>query len=105
MAGAKNMEGKILVDVSNPLSFSKDNSSSLFACNTDSLGEQLQHRFPETKVVKALNTVTASIMVNPTILPAEHDLFMCGNDVSAKEKVTDLFINELGWKSIIDLGS
>ena len=45
----------------------------LFVCNTDSLAERIQAAFPETKVVKALNTVTAQVMVNPRQLTGDHD--------------------------------
>ena len=57
LAGKENLKGKILIDLSNPLDFSKGMPPSLTVCNTDSLGEQLQREFPETKVIKTLNTV------------------------------------------------
>ena len=73
-------------------------------CNTDSLGEQIQRSFPEVKVVKTLNTVNCGVMVNPSVVPGEHDLFVCGNDAQAKAKVTEILKSWFGWKSVIDLG-
>jgi 8-hydroxy-5-deazaflavin:NADPH oxidoreductase len=103
-AGAGNLGGKILVDVCNPLDFSKGMPPSLTICNTDSLAEQLQRAFPELKVVKALNTMTAAIMVDPGSLAGEHDAFLCGNDAAAKGRVTELLKGSFGWKNVVDLG-
>jgi len=103
-AGAQNLKGKIVVDVGNALDFSKGMPPSLAVCNTDSLGEQLQRAFPEMKVVKALNTVNSNLMVNPSLVKGDHDLFICGNDLQAKTKVVDILKNWFGWKSVIDLG-
>jgi 8-hydroxy-5-deazaflavin:NADPH oxidoreductase len=103
-AGAKNLEGKVLVDVANPLDFSKGMPPTLSVCNTDSLGEQIQRAFPATRVVKALNTVTASVMVEPSIIPGAHDIFVCGNDADAKGQVVALLKDGFGWKEVVDLG-
>ena len=103
-AGTQNLKGKVLVEVANALDFSKGMPPSLAVCNTDSLGEQIQRAFPDTKVVKALNTVNCSLMVNPSAVKGEHDLFICGNDAQAKTKVVDILKNWFGWKSVIDLG-
>ncbi len=103
-AGAENLKGKIVIDVSNPLDFSKGMPPTLTICNTDSVGELLQRTFPETHIVKVLNTVNCKLMVNPALVAGDHDLFMCGNDPAAKEKVTALLTQEFGWKHIIDLG-
>ena len=105
-AGAANLRGKILVQVGNPLDFSKGMPPSLTVCNTDSLGEQTQRTFPETRVVKALNTVNCDIMVEPSRVPGEHELFICGNDEAGKREVTARLTEWFGWKpgSIIDLG-
>lgn len=104
-AGAANLRGKVLVDVSNPLDFSKGMPPTLTVANTDSLGEQIQAAFPETKVVKALNTLTAPLMGNPRALPEDHTVFVAGNDGSAKEAVHGL-LREFGWKDaeIVDAG-
>jgi predicted dinucleotide-binding enzyme len=103
-AGAQNLRGKILVDVANPLDFSHGMPPTLFVSNDDSLAERIQAAFPETKVVKALNTVNASVMVNPGRVPGETDIFVSGNDAGAKAQVTRILKDEFGWKSVIDLG-
>jgi 8-hydroxy-5-deazaflavin:NADPH oxidoreductase len=103
-AGAKNLEGKTLVDVSNPLDFSKGMPPTFVVCNTDSLAEQIQRAFPTTHVVKSLNTVTAAVMADPSIIPGVHDMFVSGNDAKAKAQVINLLKTGLGWKEVIDLG-
>lgn len=104
-AGAANLKGKVIVDISNPLDFSKGMPPTLSVCNNDSLGEQIQREFPEAKVVKALNTMAAPLMINPAALAnAEHDVFMCGNDAGAKSKVKEILIGWFGWKHVLDLG-
>jgi hypothetical protein len=94
---------KVLVDVSNPLDFSKGMPPSLFAGNTDSLAERIQAVAPKAKVVKALNTVNCAIMVEPAKLPGDHDIFVCGDDGAAKAKVVEV-LRGFGWKHIVDLG-
>jgi predicted dinucleotide-binding enzyme len=102
-AAEEDLAGKILIDVSNPLDFSRGMPPSLLVCNTDSLGEMIQREFPQLRVVKALNTCNCQVMVDPTLVPGAHDLFVCGNDPQAKQQVTAL-LREFGWKSIIDMG-
>lgn len=104
LVGAPHLEGKILVDISNPLDFSKGMPPSLSVCNTDSLGEQIQRAFPSAKVVKTLNTVNANLMVGPRLLAdGEHTMFLCGNDPEAKGAVRAL-LESFGWKDVVDLG-
>ena len=103
-AGAAQLDGKVLVDVANPLDFSKGMPATLTVCNTDSLGEQIQRAFPNARVVKTLNTMNCFVMVNPSLVPGEHDVFMSGNDAEAKSRVTDLLRDGFGWQSVIDLG-
>jgi predicted dinucleotide-binding enzyme len=102
-AGAGNLRGKILVDVSNPLDFSKGTPPVLSTPPGDSLGESIQRAFPDTRVVKALNTVNANVMAHPDRVGGDSDLFLCGNDATAKVEVRGL-LGELGWKGVIDLG-
>jgi predicted dinucleotide-binding enzyme len=103
-AGASALEGKILVDVSNPLDFSQGMPPTLSVFGRDSLGEQIQRAFPKTRVVKALNTISASVMVDPGRVPGEHATFVSGNDVEAKQQVTEILRGGFGWKQVIDLG-
>lgn len=104
IAGAENLSGRILVDISNPLDFSKGFPPSLIVSNTDSLAEQIQRTFPDTKVVKTLNTVTARLMVYPReVAEGDHQLFMSGNDAEAKSQVAEL-LKSFGWIHVLDLG-
>ncbi len=103
-AGAKNLEGKILVDVANPLDFSKGMPPTLSVCNTDSVGEQIQRAYPTARVVKTLNTVTAAVMVDPGIIPGVHTMFISGNDAKAKDEVIQILKTGFGWKEVMDLG-
>jgi predicted dinucleotide-binding enzyme len=103
-AGAANLRGKILLDVSNPLDFGKGMPPTLFVSNDDSLGERIQRAFPELKVVKTLNTVNCEIMVDPARLGADTDVFVSGNDKEAKARVSEILRGWFGWKSVIDLG-
>ncbi|HKY59852.1 MAG TPA: NAD(P)-binding domain-containing protein [Gemmatimonadota bacterium] len=106
-AGKANLNGKILIDVANPLDFSKGMPPTLTVCNTDSLGEQVQRAFPDAKVVKTLNTVNASVMVAPErVARGDHALFVCGDDPAAKAQVTRHLHDWFGWShdSIVDLG-
>ena len=103
-AGETNLNGKILVDVANAFDFSKGMPPTFSVSNTDSLGEQIQRAFPAAKVVKALNTVGAPLMVNPALLASgDHTIFVCGNDAEAKTSVTEL-LKSFGWNDIVDLG-
>ena len=103
-AGESALRGKVLVDVANPLDFSKGMPPRLSVSNDDSLAETIQRTFPDVKVVKALNTVNANVMVNPGRVPGDHDLFVAGNDAGAKAQVVRLLKEEFGWKSVNDLG-
>jgi hypothetical protein len=104
-AGPENLAGKILIDVANPLAFSQGMPPSLSVANTDSLGEQIQRAYPDTRVVKALNTINCKVMVDPARVPGEHDVFLAGEDDAAKTTVREL-LQSFGWPTerIIDLG-
>lgn len=105
LAGGGNLAGKVLIDISNPLDFSQGMPPSLTVCNTDSTGEQIQRAFPDVKVVKALNTVTAFLMVDPGLVNGgDHTLFICGNDAGAKGQVRGWLSEWFGWRDILDLG-
>ena len=103
IAGA--LRGKILIDVSNPLDFSKGMPPSLLVANTDSLGEQVQRALPDSRVVKTLNTVNCFLMVEPRALAGgDHSMLMCGNDAAAKAEVKKLLTEGFGWNDVVDLG-
>ena len=103
-AGAGNLAGKLLIDVSNPLDLS-GGGPALLVANTDSLGEQIQRAFPDARVVKSLNTVNCRVMVDPAAVPGDHVVFVAGDDEAAKAQATAL-LGELGWPPdrVLDLG-
>lgn len=104
-AGRQNLAGKILVDIANPLDFSHGMPPTLSVCNTDSLAEQIQAAYPDTRVVKTLNTVTAGLMVNPRQLGGgDHHMFVCGNDAEARAQVGEWLRAWFGWEHVMDLG-
>jgi 8-hydroxy-5-deazaflavin:NADPH oxidoreductase len=102
-AGTANLHGKVLIDIANPLQFHENAPPTLSVVNTDSLAEQIQRAFPQTYVVKTLNTMFCGMMVNPDALPHATDVFVSGNDASAKAKAIDL-LKSFGWHDPIDLG-
>ncbi|GAA4719367.1 NAD(P)-binding domain-containing protein [Pedococcus ginsenosidimutans] len=102
-AGADALAGKVVLDISNPLDFSQGFPPTLFVKDTDSLGEQIQREFPQARVVKSLNTLTAELMVRPTSLGEASSVFVSGDDADAKATVTEL-LQSFGHTDVIDLG-
>ena len=104
-ASIDSFNGKVIVDVSNPLDFSKGMPPTLIPKynNTNSLGEEIQKLLPEANVVKTLNIVNCEVMVNAKKSGGDPTMFISGNNAEAKEKVKDL-LNQFGWTDIIDLG-
>jgi 8-hydroxy-5-deazaflavin:NADPH oxidoreductase len=102
---AGNLDGKVIVDISNPIDPTSGFPPSLSVANTDSIGEQIQAAFPNARVVKSLNTMNCDVMVNPTIVPGEHVVFVAGENADAKATVRQM-LSEFGWPAerILDLG-
>lgn len=102
---ADGINGKIMVDISNSLDFSKGMPPTLLVCNDDSLGEQIQRNYPGVKVVKTLNTMNCNLMVDPSLVAGDHNVFLSGNDADAKAAVKKILAS-FGWadKNMIDLG-
>lgn len=102
--GDEHLNSKTLIDISNPIDASRGFPLTLFVKDTDSLGEILQRAFPDVRLVKTLNTMTAALMVNPTLVgKGDHTVFVCGNDSPAKAEVAGL-LRAFGWQDILDLG-
>ncbi len=104
-AGIEKFANKLIIDVSNPLDFSKGMPPSLISqyANINSLGEEIQKLLPDADVVKTLNIVNCEVMVEPTKSGGDPTMFISGNNTNAKEKVKTI-LNQFGWKDIIDLG-
>jgi 8-hydroxy-5-deazaflavin:NADPH oxidoreductase len=103
MADAKNLVGKVVVDVTNPLDFSKGMPPRLAIGHTDSAGETVQHMLPDSKVVKAFNIVGNPHFIHPDFPGGPPTMFICGNDDQAKKTVIDNILTKFGWESI-DIG-
>lgn len=104
LGAAGDLAGRLLVDTANPLDFSSGELR-LFVSNTESLAERIQAAFPAARVVKALNTVNASLMVDPGSLgDGAHDIFVCGDDPSSREQVSGILRDWFGWRHVTDLG-
>jgi 8-hydroxy-5-deazaflavin:NADPH oxidoreductase len=104
-AGGENLAGKVLIDIANPLDFSRGMPPTLAFCNDDSLGERIQRTFPRARVVKSLNTMNCQLMVDPTRVSGDHVVCVSGDDDDAKREVAGL-LGSFGWPAdrIIDLG-
>ncbi len=104
-AGAENLKGKLLLDIANPLDFSKGMPPRVLVGPDDSLGEQIQRAFPDTRVVKTLNTVNCMLMVDASrVAGGDTTMFLAGNDAGAKGRVTEILRGWFGWKHVLDLG-
>jgi predicted dinucleotide-binding enzyme len=101
--GAENLDGRVIIDIANPLDFSNGMPPTLFVKDSDSLGEQIQRTFPAARVVKTLNTLNADLMARPEQLADPGTVFVSGNDADAKNTVTGL-LKEFGHQDVIDLG-
>jgi predicted dinucleotide-binding enzyme len=99
------LKQKILIDITNALGPWNQGQIELFVANTDSLAERIQRAHPGLRVVKALNTVTAHLMVNPAgLVGGTHDVFIAGNEPEARDRVARFLREEFGWKTVVDLG-
>jgi predicted dinucleotide-binding enzyme len=97
------LNGKVVIDTSNALDFSRGFPPSLFVSNTDSLAEQLQRELPAARLVKMFNTMANEVMVNPRGLPDDSTIFVAGNDPAARQTAASLAA-DLGWTDVFDLG-
>ncbi|MFF2085575.1 NADPH-dependent F420 reductase [Nocardia sp. NPDC058176] len=104
-AGADNLRGKVIVDVSNPLDFSQGFPPKLVVPEAGSVAESLQQAFPDAFVVKTLNSTNNQVMVDPGRIPGRHSLFLSGDDADAKDQVAEL-LRSFGWAAdqLVDLG-
>lgn len=104
----ENISKKPIIDITNPLDFSKGSPPRMLDCVAGtSMGELIQQRFPGAHVVKALNTVNYKLMVDArAVNKGDHHLFLCGNDIEAKHIVKHLLVDSFHWKpeNLVDLG-
>ncbi len=103
LAGPKNFDGKLLLDATNPLDFSRGMPPGLTVGVTDSLGEQIQRRLPTARVVKCFNTVPNALMVHPKADGHPFEMLICGNDAKAKGETAEI-LRQFGWHAALDVG-
>jgi len=105
LAGPANLRGKTVIDISNPLDFSRGMPPSLIPeyTNTNSLAEELQKLVPDARLVKTLNIVNCEVMVDARKSGGDPTMFVSGNDVGAKQEATEI-LRQFGWTDVIDLG-
>jgi predicted dinucleotide-binding enzyme len=103
LANPQNLANKIVIDVTNPLDFSKGMPPSLALGYTDSAGETIQRMLPDSKVVKSFNIVGNPHMIHPDFTGGKPTMFICGNDKDAKKIVTNDILSKFGWETI-DIG-
>jgi 8-hydroxy-5-deazaflavin:NADPH oxidoreductase len=103
LAGPRSFGTKLVIDASNPLDFSHGMPPTLLFGTTDSLGERVQRKLPDAKVVKCFNTVANAQMVDPKFSSGRPPMLICGNDAAAKRRTEEL-LRELGWSGALDVG-
>lgn len=103
LAGAAHFDGKVVIDVTNPLSFTGQGPPTLAFGHSSSAGEENQKAIPRARVVKAFNIVGNTLMFRPKLPGGPPDMFICGNDAAAK-KTVEKILHDFGWPSVLDIG-
>ncbi|MCI4358521.1 MAG: NAD(P)-binding domain-containing protein [Thermoplasmata archaeon] len=103
LAGAEHFTGKLVIDTTNALDFSRGMPPGLFTDGKQSLSERIQRKLPGAKVVKCFNVVPNSLMVNPKTKEGAPDMLLCGDDEGAKKRTKEI-LTSFGWTGVIDLG-
>lgn len=101
LAGPGAFSGKLVLDATNPLDGNMP--PGLFVGTTDSLGERIQRKLPQAKVVKCFNTVSNAKMVDPVFQEGTPPMLIAGDDAGAK-RVTEEFLRTIGWPGALDVG-
>lgn len=104
LAGAANLSGKTVMDATNPIAPAPPDSGVLhyFTSLEESLMERLQAAHPDVRFVKVFNSVGSHRMVNPHYASGIPTMFICGNDASAKQLVSEI-LDQFGWETL-DMG-
>ena len=100
--GSERLAGRVLLDVANPLDFSAGFPPTLSVKDTDSLAEQIARAFPEARVVKALNTVTAAVMVDPALVGAGDTTIFVASDYADARAMVVALLEQLGWRDVVE---
>jgi len=99
-AGKTDLAGKTVIDATNPIADSPpvNGVMSFFTTLDESLLERLQREFPGARLVKAFNSVGASLIVQPKLEGGKPTMFICGNDDAAKKTVVGI-LDQFGWEA------
>jgi Predicted dinucleotide-binding enzymes len=99
-SGMKNLEGKTIIDVTNPIAPAPPEKGVLKFITTldNSLMEQLQQLVPKANFVKAFNSVGNTLMYKPSFKEGKPSMFICGNNDAAKKQVTSI-LDRFGWET------
>lgn len=99
-SGKDNFPGKVVIDATNPLSGDPPINGVLgsFTGPNTSLMEQIQAHVPDSKIVKAFNSVGNAFMYKPDFGGIKPTMFICGNDEDAKKTVTEI-LDVFGWET------
>lgn len=105
MAGEKNLNGKTIIDTTNPIADTAPVNGVLqfFTDINSSLMERLQNQFPSANFVKSFSCVGNARMVNPDFNGTKPTMFIAGNNEDAKSQVKGI-LNIFGWE-IEDMGT
>lgn len=103
-ADEHNIEGKVVIDTTNPISDAPPKNGVLdYFTTEESLMERLQREFSGARFVKAFSCVGSALMVHPKLAGGPPTMFICGNDAEAKLTVTGI-LDQFGWE-VEDMGA
>lgn len=103
LAGADNLNGKIVIDTTNPIDGAPSNGVlNFFTEQNNSLMEELQAAFPNARFVKSWNSIGSAFMVNPDFGGEKPAMFICGNDDAARKEVSEILV-QFGFE-VEDMG-
>jgi predicted dinucleotide-binding enzyme len=103
LAGPERFAGKVVIDATNPLDFSRGSPPGLAWEDGRSLGESVQAAIPEAHVVKAFNIIGNSSFVDPQFSGGKPTMLLAGNDDGAKATVGEV-VEDFGWPPAVDIG-
>lgn len=95
------LDGKVVVDITNPLNF--ETFDSLVVPAGSSAAAEIQAKLPAAKVLKAFNTTFAGTLAAKKVGAEPTTVLVAGNDTAAKELLVDAVA--AGGVKAIDAGS
>ncbi len=101
--GADNLTGKVVLDTTNPLDFTKGFPPSLLQPKEGSGAQAIQALAPGARVLKVFKPVRNALMFRPELQGGAPTMFLCGNDEVAKATAAEI-VTAFGWEPI-DVGT